>query len=168
LNDPIYSLKETAKNLRAVRAGKKVVLAGGTFDIIHPGHLKYLTRCRSKGDLLVVYVAGDARTRRRKGSTRPLLPAIQRAKLVSHLKMVDFAFISNSSPFNETILRNIRPDIIVTSSNEPSRIVKRNFQRHMRQKHPAIKVVLVRRPSSSWSSSALIKSIAGERFNPKA
>jgi cytidyltransferase-like protein len=165
LNDSVYSLRQTAKNLRAARAGKKVVLAGGTFDIIHPGHLKYLARCRSKGDLLVVYVAGDARTRRRKGPSRPLLPAIQRAKLVSNLKMVDFAFISNSSPFNETILRKIHPDVIVTSSNEPSRIIKRNFQRYMQQKHPDIKVVLVRRPSSSWSSSALIKSITGGRLN---
>lgn len=158
----VHSLGETTENLGAVRAGKRVVLAGGTFDIIHPGHLNYLAKCRSKGDILVICVAGDARTRRRKGPSRPLLPAIQRAKMVSNLKMVDFAFVSNSSPFDETILGKISPDVIVTSSNEPSPIIKRNFQKYMRQKHPEIKLVLTRRPSSSWSSSALIKSITRE------
>lgn len=155
------------KILEAVRAGKKVVLAGGTFDIIHPGHLIYLKQCRAAGDLLVVYVAGDNRTRRRKGPTRPIFPAIQRVKLVSNLKMVDLAFVSDSRPFSEAILRKVKPDVIVTSSNEPSRIVKHDFQREMRERHPEIKVVLIRRPRLSWSSTSLVKSLSKRQVKRK-
>ena len=91
---PDYSLAKASKLLRMVRGGKKVVLTGGTFDIIHPGHLRYLARCLDEGDILVVCVAGDVRTRRRKGSGRPLLSATQRAKIVSSLRMVDLALLS--------------------------------------------------------------------------
>jgi cytidyltransferase-like protein len=154
-----YSLGKTSKLLRRVRGGKRVVLTGGTFDIIHPGHLKYFARCVDEGDILVVCVAGDARTRRRKGPGRPLLPATQRAKIVSSLRMVDFAFISNRKPFSESILRQINPDVVVTSSNEPSPTIKHNFRKYMQQRHPQINVVLVHRPSSSWFSSSLIKSL---------
>ena len=167
LNVPTNTLLGTAKKLQRMRADKKVVLAGGTFDIIHPGHLNYLRKCRASGDLLVVYVAGDNRTRRRKGPTRPILPATQRAKLVSNLKMVDLAFVSDSSPFSDSILRKIKPAVIVTSSNEPSRIVKLDFQRRMRHRHPEIKVVLLRRPSFSWSSTSLVESLSNKQVKRK-
>jgi len=156
---PDFSLGKTSKLLRRVRGGKRVVLTGGTFDLIHPGHLRYLARCLDEGDILVVCVAGDARTRRRKGPGRPLLSATQRAKIVSSLRMVDFAFVSDGQPFNELILRQINPDVVVTSSNEPSPTIKHNFRKYMQQRYPKIKVVLIHRPSSSWSSSALIKSL---------
>jgi cytidyltransferase-like protein len=152
-----YSLGKASRLLRRVRGGKRVVLTGGTFDIIHPGHLKYLARCVGEGDILVVCVAGDARTRRRKGPGRPLLSATQRAKIVSSLRMVDFVFVSDRKPFSESILRQINPDVVVTSSNEPSPTIKHNFRKYMQQKYPGVNVVLIHRPSSSWSSSSLIK-----------
>jgi cytidyltransferase-like protein len=154
-----YSLGKTSKLLRMVRGGKRVVLTGGTFDIIHPGHLRYFARCVDEGDILVVCVAGNARTRRRKGSGRPLLSAFQRAKIVSSLRMVDFVFVSNRKPFSESILRQISPDVVVTSSNEPSPTVKHNFRKYMQQRYPKVSVVLIHRPRSSWSSSSLIKSL---------
>ena len=154
-----YSLGKTSKLLRRVRSGKKVVLTGGTFDILHPGHLNYFARCVDEGDILVVCVAGDARTRRRKGPGRPLLSATQRAKIVSSLRMVDFVFVSNRKPFSESILRQINPDVIVTSSKEPSPRIKSNFRRYMQQRYPKVRVVLIHRPRSSWSSSSLIKSL---------
>ena len=160
---PYYSLGKTSRLLRRVRGGKRVVLTGGTFDIIHPGHLKYFARCLDEGDILVVCVAGDARTRRRKGPGRPLLSATQRAKIVSSLRMVDFVFVSNRKPFSESIPRQIRPDVVVSSSNEPSLRIKHNFRKYMQQRYPKINVVLVHRPSSSWSSSALIKSFTNNR-----
>jgi cytidyltransferase-like protein len=154
-----YSLGKTSRLLRRVRGGKRVVLTGGTFDLIHPGHLKYLARCVDEGDILVVCVAGDARTRRRKGSGRPFLSASQRAKIVSSLRMVDFVFVSNRKPFSPSILRQINPDVVVTSSNEPSRRIKQDFRKYMQERYLKIKVVLIHRPSSSWSSSSLIKSL---------
>jgi len=156
---PDFSLGKTSKLLRRVRGGKRVVLTGGTFDLIHPGHLRYLGKCVDEGDILVVCVAGDTRTRRRKGLGRPLLSATQRAKIVSSLRMVDFVFVSNRKPFSESILKQISPNVIVTSSNEPSLRIKQNFRKYMQQRYPKVSVVLIHRPSSSWSSSSLIKSL---------
>lgn len=162
MEEHAHSLRRISRLLRARRIRKKVVLTGGTFDIIHPGHLNYLAKCRHQGDILVVCVAGDARTRRRKGPSRPLLPAVQRARILSNLKLVDFVFISNRKPFSEPILQQINPDVVVTSSNEPSVTKKRELQRYMRERHPEIKVLLTHRPSLSWSSSSLINRILDE------
>jgi cytidyltransferase-like protein len=155
----LFSLRETSRRLRAKRAGKTVVLAGGTFDIIHLGHLRYLERCRKQGDILVVCVAGDRRTRKRKGANRPLMPAIQRAEIVQSLKMVDLAFISNLKPFSETILQAIKPDAVVTTPNEPSAKTKREFLNYMKRKHPEIRVTLIPRSQTRTSSSRLINKL---------
>jgi len=159
-----FTLREASRRLRKIRGGKTVVLAGGTFDILHPGHLKCLHRCRAEGDILVVCVSGDARTRKRKGVDRPVMPAIQRAEIVASLKMVDLVFVSNLRPFSDFILQSIRPNVLVTSSNEPSRAIKEQFRQQIRRKHPEIKVVLV--PRSHWaaSSSSLISRLSpGQR-----
>ena len=154
-----YSLGKTSKLLRRVRGGKRVVLTGGTFDIIHPGHLKYFARCVDEGDILVVCVAGNARTRRRKGANRPIMPAIQRAEIVASLKMVDLAFVSNRKPFSEPILHKLKPNVLVTSSNEPSGAVKQQFLEYMKRKHPEIRVTLTPRSHSASSSSRFINKL---------
>ena len=154
-----FSLRETSRRVRAIRPGKSVVLAGGTFDIIHPGHLKYLERCRRLGDILVVCVAGDRRTRKRKGVNRPLMPAIQRAEIVQSLKLVDLAFVSNLKPFSEKILRAIRPDVVVTTPNEPSAKSKKQFLNYMKDKHPEIRATLIPRSKTGTSSSRLISKL---------
>ena len=152
-----FSLREMLRRLRTMRGRKTVVLTGGTFDILHLGHLKYLERCKEEGDILVVCVAGDARTRKRKGANRPVMPAIQRAEIVASLKMVDLAFVSNRKPFSEPILHTVMPDILVTSSNEPSGAVKQQFLEYMKHKHPEILVTLIPRSHVDSSSSKLIK-----------
>jgi len=147
-----FTLREASRRLRKIGPGKTVVLAGGTFDILHPGHLKYLERCKAEGDILVACVSGDARTRKRKGTSRPVMPAIQRAEIVASLKMVDFVFVSNLKPFSDFILQSIRPNVLVTSSNEPSKAVKEQFRQQMRRKYPEIRVILV--PRYQWASSS--------------
>jgi len=154
-----FSLRETSRRLRIMREGKSVVLAGGTFDILHLGHLKYLEKCKMQGEILVVCVAGDARTRKRKGSHRPVMPAIQRAEIVASLKMVDLAFVSNRKPFSETILHELKPNALVTSSNEPSGAVKQKFLEYMKRKHPEIRVNLTSRSHLASSSSRLINKL---------
>ena len=155
-----FTLREASKRLRKMRVGKSVVLAGGTFDILHPGHLKYLDRCRAQGDILIVCVSGDARTRKRKGVHRPVMPAIQRAEIVASLKLVDLVFVSNLKPFSDSILQSIRPNVLVTSSNEPSKAVKEQFRQQMRRKHPEIKVILVSRSDWAASSSSLVSRLS--------
>jgi len=164
-----FSLRETSRRLRAIRPGKSVVLAGGTFDIIHLGHVRYLERCRKLGDILVVCVAGDRRTRRRKGKNRPLKSAVQRAEIVQSLKMVDLAFVSDLKPFSETILQAIKPDVVVTTPNEPSGEVKHQFLNYMKHKHPEVRVRLIPRSQTGTSSSKLINTLKdrNRRVSPR-
>ena len=125
-------LKSTQLTLQKVRNDKRVVLTGGTFDIIHPGHVDYLEWCKRQGDLLVVCVIGDKRTRRRKQAGRPMVRQEWRALMVSSLKPVDLVFVSDRRPFEEQIIRAIRPDVVVTPADEPSKKAKIEFASYFR------------------------------------
>jgi FAD synthetase len=85
------------------------VMASGVFDILHPGHLRYLQEARDQGDELVVVVATDATVRRRKHE--PITPENMRLELISALKMVDRAFLGSDGDMFGVVER-INPDII--------------------------------------------------------
>ncbi len=85
------------------------VMASGVFDILHPGHLRYLQEAKDLGDELVVVVAIDATVRRRKHE--PITPENMRLELVSALKMVDKAVLGSDGDMFGVVER-IRPDII--------------------------------------------------------
>src|SRR5262245_56909413 len=77
----------------ARRAGRRVVLANGCFDLLHVGHVRYLEGARALGDLLIVGVNGDAAVRRLKGPGRPLMPAAERAEILAALRAVDHVVV---------------------------------------------------------------------------
>ncbi|OPX61165.1 MAG: FAD synthase [Methanomassiliicoccales archaeon PtaB.Bin134] len=85
------------------------VMASGVFDILHPGHLRYLQEAKDHGDELVVVVATDATVRRRKHE--PITPENMRLELISALKMVDRAVLGSDGDMFGVVER-IRPDII--------------------------------------------------------
>ena len=93
-------------------AGAHVVCTNGVFDLMHIGHLRYLTTARAMGDLLVVGVNSDASTRRLKGPTRPLVPAAERAEMLAGLACVDFVTIFEETTAEE-LVRVLHPDIYV-------------------------------------------------------
>lgn len=94
----------------AGRRSISVVMAGGTFDIVHPGHLETLEQARALGDVLVVSVARDATFRRNKGRD-PLHDEFMRRRLVSSLKTVDAAVLGSEREILATAIR-LSPDII--------------------------------------------------------
>jgi len=94
----------------ARRDGRRLVLANGLFDLLHPGHLRYLEGARRLGDLLVVAVNSDASARRLKGPGRPLVPAAERAELVAGLAPVDWVVIFDEDTV-ENVIRALRPDV---------------------------------------------------------
>ena len=73
--------------------GKRIVLANGVFDLLHVGHVRYLTAARALGDVLFVGVNGDAAVRRLKGPGRPLMPAAERIELLAALRPVDHVVV---------------------------------------------------------------------------
>ena len=91
-------------------SSKKIVLAGGVFDIIHPGHIHTLTAAKALGDVLVVAIATDKTAQKMKKMT-PLHDQELRCELVSSLSMVDEAIIGHEEDIFETV-KEIKPDII--------------------------------------------------------
>jgi cytidyltransferase-like protein len=89
---------------------KKIVLAGGVFDIIHPGHIHTLTAAKALGDVLVVAIATDKTAQKMKKMT-PLHNQELRCELVSSLSMVDEAIVGHEEDIFETV-KEIKPDII--------------------------------------------------------
>jgi rfaE bifunctional protein nucleotidyltransferase chain/domain len=94
------------------QAGKRVVFTNGHFDLLHIGHLDYLEKARTLGDVLVVGINGDGGTQRLKGSGRPLVPAVERARLIAALKPVSAAIIFDEDTA-DTVLVALQPDIYV-------------------------------------------------------
>lgn len=96
------------KKLRKKNKSKTIVLAHGTFDFFHLGHLKHLKKSKSFGDILVVSLTSDKFVK--KGVGRPIYSDIQRATIIASLEFVDYVVIANSTSGVETI-KNLRPNI---------------------------------------------------------
>ncbi len=90
------------------------VVATGTFDILHPGHLYYLEESRRLGDELHVIVARDVNV---KHKPRPVIPELQRLKMVAALKPVDCAHLGDPVDIYRPI-REIRPEVITLGFNQ--------------------------------------------------
>lgn len=90
------------------------VLATGTFDILHPGHLLYLSEAKAFGDELYVIVARDSMV---KHKPKPIIPEKQRLAMVQALRIVDKAVLGSEKDMFEP-LREIKPDIIALGKNQ--------------------------------------------------
>jgi len=106
--------------VRAARAaGRRIVFTNGVFDILHPGHLRYLQAARRHGDLLVVGLNSDASVRRNKGPARPINPEEERAEVLAALACVDAVSIFDDDTPADIIAR-VQPDILVKGADWPA------------------------------------------------
>lgn len=106
-----YSLEEALEFRAQLRAaGRSLVLGNGHFDLLHAGHLDYLERARDLGDALIVGVNGDASSARLKGTGRPLVPALERARLLAALKPVS-AVVIFEQDVADGLIRALQPDV---------------------------------------------------------
>ena len=100
-------------------AGRRIVFTNGVFDILHPGHLRYLQAARRHGDLLIVGLNSDASVRRNKGPARPINPEAERAEVLAALECVDAVSIfDDDTPAD--IVRRVGPDILVKGADWPA------------------------------------------------
>ena len=107
---PPAELRARLDALRASKAVRRVVLANGCFDLLHPGHVRYLEDARAQGDFLVVALNSDRSVRVIKGPARPFMPLAERAEVVAALRCVD-AVTWFDEPDLEPTLRQLRPDV---------------------------------------------------------
>lgn len=99
--------------------GRKIVFTNGVFDLLHPGHVRYLQRARSLGDRLIVGLNADVSVRRNKGPARPITPENERAEILSALECVDAVVIfAQDTPAD--IVRLVQPDILVKGADWPA------------------------------------------------
>ena len=95
---------------------KTLVFTNGHFDLLHVGHLDYLERSRALGGALYVGVNGDPATESLKGTGRPLVPALERARLLAALCCVDAAIIFDSLTASDLIVA-LKPEIYVKGAD---------------------------------------------------
>jgi rfaE bifunctional protein nucleotidyltransferase chain/domain len=116
----LLTAPELAAYVSALRAGRRrIVFTNGVFDILHPGHLRYLRAARSHGDALIVGLNSDASVRRNKGPDRPITPGHERAELLLALDCVDAVSIfEEETPYE--IIERVQPDVLVKGADWPA------------------------------------------------
>ncbi len=145
------------KELKA--SGKNVVFTNGCFDILHAGHVDYLTKAKSSGDVLIIGLNSDASVRRIKGEKRPIVPQEERGFLLSSLKAVDYVTLfEEDTPFE--IISALIPDVLIKGADWPlDKIVGRDVVEANGGKVQTIEFV---NPSSTTN---IIQTII-ERYSP--
>jgi len=96
--------------------GKRVVFTNGCFDLLHRGHVEFLNRARSFGDVLIVGLNSDESMRRIKGKNRPIVPEEDRAFIISNLVAVDYVSIfKEDTPLS--MITTLLPDVLVKGAD---------------------------------------------------
>ena len=110
---------------RIRREGKRLVFTNGCFDLLHPGHVRYLNQARGLGDALAVALNSDRSVRAIKGEGRPILTERERAEMMAALEAVDYVTIFDEDTPRE-LIAGLLPDILVKGGDwTPEQIVGR-------------------------------------------
>ena len=133
--------------------GKKIVFTNGVFDILHRGHVEYLSKAKSFGHVLIVGLNNDASVRRIKGGRHPIQSQKDRAIILLALEAVDYVvFFGEDTP--EKLIRQVRPDVLVKGADyKISEIVGSDFVRSYGGKVRRVKLTKGR------SASAIIRKL---------
>jgi D-glycero-beta-D-manno-heptose 1-phosphate adenylyltransferase len=97
-------------------SNKKVVFTNGVFDLIHSGHVDYLSKAKKLGDVLIVGLNSDESVKRIKGNKRPILKQEERSYILSNLKPVDYVVLFDEDT-PEILISEIIPDILVKGAD---------------------------------------------------
>lgn len=97
-------------------SGRRVVFTNGVFDLLHPGHIRYLQKARALGDALIVGVNSDRSVRSNKGAGRPITPEAERAELLEALSAVDAVVIFDEDT-PQAIVSALQPDVLVKGAD---------------------------------------------------
>ena len=102
------------QRLRA--GGRTIVFTNGVFDLLHPGHVRYLQRARSLGDALIVGINSDRSVRSNKGPERPMVPEAERVEVLEALRCVDATVVFDEETPHDLIAA-LQPDVLVKGAD---------------------------------------------------
>lgn len=125
----ILTLKQAITLSKTFRSeGKKIVLAGGCFDILHLGHVLFLEKAKQYGDILFVWVESDRSVTQRKGSDRPIHTQKERLRMLAALQAVDYVitlpFLQTDQAYDQ-VVKKIKPAIIATTKGDSNSVHKK-------------------------------------------
>ena len=114
---PILSRQQASTFAARVRTnGGRVVFTNGVFDLLHPGHVRYLSDARALGDALIVGVNSDRSVRAYKGPARPITPEVERAELLASLRSVDAVTVFDEDT-PHALITAVQPDVLVKGAD---------------------------------------------------
>ncbi|NQW03906.1 MAG: D-glycero-beta-D-manno-heptose 1-phosphate adenylyltransferase [Acidobacteria bacterium] len=143
-----------AERLR--RDQKRVVFTNGVFDLLHPGHVRYLQAARAEGDALIVAINSDRSVSAIKGPTRPLTPETERAEILDALRCVDAVVVFDEDTPAE-IITAIQPAVLVKGADwAPDKIVGRDTV------EAGGGTVILMPVEQGWSTTSIIAKIKKE------
>jgi len=157
----IVSVSQAKKIIEKLHAkNKKVVLTGGCFDILHPGHFRLLENAKKQGDVLFVLLESDKKISFLKGPKRPIHSQDERGTMLAGLRFVDFiiplSFFSDDKSYDELVVE-LHPDVIATSEHDP------NIEHKKRQaEHIGAEVIEVTKYIPHASTSRLVNMLSQE------
>jgi len=119
----IIKLAELKKLRQRWRGQKKrMVFTNGCFDLLHPGHIRYLARAKSFGDFLVVGLNSDCSVQRLKGKNRPVMTQASRAEILCALWFVDYVVIfEEDTPLK--LIEELKPEVLVKGADWPAAMI---------------------------------------------
>lgn len=147
----IFSINKLVKVISSLKKRKRIVFTNGCFDILHLGHISYLNKAKTLGDILVVGVNSDSSVKSIKGQNRPINPLKDRMKILSSLECIDYICSFNqSTPLN--LIKKICPDILVKGADwKNKKIVGADFVKRYGGKVATIRF------KKGYSTTSIIK-----------
>jgi len=149
----IVNSQELEKFLPGEGKGR-IVLVGGCFDILHIGHVRFLSEAKGMGDYLIVLLESDKKVKDLKGKNRPVFIQSERAEMLSALRSVDLVVVlpmMEDDRDYSNLVKKIKPDVIAVTENDP-RIEKK--RRQAEEAGGELKIVPF---TKTFSSSKLVK-----------
>jgi len=149
----IVNSQELEKFLPGEGKGR-IVLVGGCFDILHIGHVRFLSEAKGMGDYLIVLLESDKKVKDLKGKNRPVFIQSERAEMLSALRSVDLVVVlpmMEDDRDYSNLVKKIKPDVIAVTENDP-RIEKKG--RQAEEAGGELKIVPF---TKTFSSSKLVK-----------
>jgi D-beta-D-heptose 7-phosphate kinase/D-beta-D-heptose 1-phosphate adenosyltransferase len=134
-----------------------VVFTNGVFDLLHPGHVRYLQAARAEGDALIVGVNSDRSVRANKGPSRPITPEAERAEILAALACVDAVVVFDEDT-PAAIIDRLQPDVLVKGADwAADAIVGRDVVEARGGRVVRVPV------EAGWSTSAIVEKIRAGR-----